>query len=167
MPPSPLLVWAMSLVQAMAPAPVADPEPVASRVMAVAGAHTSGDGVHPYAGLEGGWHLDRIGARGVAMYGRGNGFSSVLAGGGPSLRHPLRDGLAVVAWAGGGWYREGRSPGISRSLPVLMGGASIHFPAGPVRLSAGATALAGSHSSGDAPASHPVRSVRFAIGVGR
>lgn len=167
MPASPLIAWALTLVPALTALPAETAETRPFQVMAVAGAHSGDAGVHPYLGVEGGWHPGLLGARGTAMYGRGNDFSSVLAGGGPALRQPLGDWLALVAWGGGGWYREGRAPGLSRSLPVVLGGAALEFPVGSFIVSAGGTAFVGTYSSRDAPVSHRIRSVRLTLGLGR
>ena len=164
---SSLLLLALALAQVVPPPTVAEPEPEALRVLLVAGALSGGETLHPFGGIEAGWASGRFGVQGTGLYGRGNGFSSVLVGAGPALRQPVGTTLTLVLWTGGGWYREGRSPGISRDLPVAAGGAALQFPAGPVRLSTGVTVLAGSYSSQTAPNSIPVRSIRFTVGVGR
>ena len=161
------LLFALVLAQGSLPTTSANPEPDPFRVHLVAGALTGGETLHPFGGVEAGWAPGRIGVQGTGLYGRGNGFSSVLVGAGPALRQPVGTTLTLVLWTGGGWYREGRRPGISRNLPVAAGGAALQFPAGPVRLSAGVTALAGRYSSQTAPTPIPVRSIRFTLGVGR
>lgn len=162
-----ILVWTLTLGQIAHPQPVADPGVEPFRVLVVAGFLGGEEEFHPFGGVEAGWAAGRFGVQTTGMYGRGNGFSSILAGAGPSLRQSLGQELTLILWGGGGWYREGRSPGIARNLPVAIGGASIQFPAGPLLLSAGATALTGRYSSQSAPAAVPVQSIRFSLGVGR
>jgi hypothetical protein len=164
---SSILLFALALVQGVPPTTAANPEPEPFRVHLVAGALTGGERLHPFGGVETGWAPGRLGVQGTGLYGRGNGFSSLLVGAGPALRQPVGATLTLVFWTGVGWYREGRRPGLSRNLPVAAGGAALQFPAGPIRLSAGATVLAGSYSSQTAPNPIPVRSIRFTVGVGR
>jgi hypothetical protein len=162
-----LLAFSLSLVQGDPATTAANPDPEPFRVHLVGGALTGGDGVHSFGGIEAGWAPGRFGVQGTGLYGRGNGFSSTLVGAGPALRQPMGTAGTLVLWTGGGWYREGRSPGISRSLPVATGGVAFQFPAGPVRLTAGTTVLVGSYSSQTASNPIPVRSIRFTVGVGR
>ncbi len=164
---SSLLLFALALTQVVPPPTVAESEPEPFRILVVAGALSGGEGFHPFGGAEAGWAPGHFGVQGTGLYGRGNGFSSVLVGAGPALRQSMGSAFTLVLWAGGGWYGEGRSPGISRNLPVATGGAGLQFPAGPVRLSAGFTALAGRYSSQTVPTPIPVRSIRFTVGVGR
>jgi len=164
---SSLLLFALALAQVVPPPTVPETDPEAFRVLVVAGALSGGEELHPFAGVEAGWAPGRFGVQGTGLYGRGNGFSSILVGAGPALRQSMGTTFTLVLWTGGGWYREGRSPGISRDLPVATGGAALQFPAGPVRLSAGVTALAGRYSSQTTPTPIPVRSIRFTLGVGR
>jgi hypothetical protein len=161
----------LAALLALSPDPFPDPGaplllPPEVHVLGVAGARAGGGGVHAYGGVEGGWIPGRFGLAGAGHYGKGDGYTSLLAGGGPALGHPLGARLAAVLWAGGGWYREGLGDGLARDLPVAMGGATLLVPVGPVRLSLGLTGLAGRHSSRTAPEPIQIRSLRLTVGVG-
>lgn len=132
------------------------------------------DGAHVFAG----GHLapggDRYGAVLRGFYGRGNDYSSVLVGGGPSVRFPVRGEVEALVFVGWGLYRESLAEGAprsgageTRSSHGPQGGVTFLVPTGPVRLGLGLTAWGGSHRSGAMEADIPARGVRFFVGVTR
>jgi hypothetical protein len=71
---------------------------------------------HPYGGIELGGFVGRYGALALGQYGNGNGFRSLLAGGGPAIR--IGDvGFASFSTYGGlAWYEEVLETGFARDL---------------------------------------------------
>ena len=169
---APLLAIVLTLSPVLSPGPIpsgmgpaeADPR---AHVLVVGGARLGENGAHAFGGVEGGWLPGLLGLSGTLLYGEGDGYTSFLAGAGPALGHPLGPRLSAVLWGGGGWYREGLGEGVARELPVIVGGARLLVPTGPVRLSLGVIGLVGRHSSRTAPEPHGVRSLRLTLGVGR
>ena len=100
--------------------------------MVVGGAHGLGsDGTHAYVGLEGGRFAGRMGAKGLAQYGTGNGFRSLAVGGGPAFRVVDLGFASLTAYGGVGWYREEEATSrVARDMVGLFGAAKARVPTG-------------------------------------
>lgn len=102
------------------------------RAMAVAGVRgLSGEGIHGYGGLEGGFLYGRWGFRVLGQYGMGNGFRSVALGAGPALRVVEVERASLSVYGGVGRYGEREeSSGLHRDMTTLFGGAGLRVPVG-------------------------------------
>lgn len=138
------------------------------RLMAVGGVTgIGGDGIHPYGGLEGGFLLGRFGALGLGQYGTGNGFSSLLFGGGPAVEVVDLGYAAVTAYGGLAWYREELDavPG-TREVTGLYGGLSVRVPLPFGALGFNASLWRGSVEGEGIEFDHTPTSHRFSVGFG-
>lgn len=162
-----------------APSREALPTPVEAGAGPIAallgGVHGTNPGAHLFGGVNAGYMASRwAGGEGVVLGGRGSGYSSLLAGAGPTLRFASGDWGEARLWVGGGWYREGNGlpPGGSattatRASGVAMAGLQARIPAGPVGLNAGILGWTGRFEEAGFAESAPFHGVRLTLGVGR
>lgn len=71
---------------------------------------------HPYGGVELGGFVGRYGALVLGQYGNGNGFRSLLAGGGPAFQIADVEFASFSAYGGLAWYQEELNTGFARDL---------------------------------------------------
>lgn len=121
---------------------------------------------HAFAGVEAGMFRDRWGGVVTGHYGAGNGYQSLLTGGGPAARLFQLDEFRVQGWAGAGFLREELDSGPARSSLVALLSLRVRRPLGRTVASAGLTWMGGRLDGEDFVTTAPINGVRLTLGIG-